>query len=81
MNARAEFEVPRLASGTYTAYFCDFGCRHVMGDLYPTPFVVVQSAVEGRLRASMDRMRQDLLLEGRQCVPYEAQNAVPAGLG
>jgi hypothetical protein len=60
VNASTEFEVPHLASGTYTAYFCDSGCRHVMGDLYPTSFVVVQSALEGRLRAGMERMRQDL---------------------
>jgi hypothetical protein len=66
VKARAEFEVPQIASGTYTAYFCDFGCRHVMGDLYPAPFVVVQSALEGRLRSRMDRMRQDLQSTARE---------------
>ena len=66
VKARAEFEVPPIASGTYTAYFCDSGCRHVLGDLYPTPFVVVQSEVEGRLRARMDRMRQDLRSKARE---------------
>jgi hypothetical protein len=65
-NASTEFEVPQIASGTYTAYFCDSGCRHVMGDLYPTPFVVVQSAVEQRLRARMDRMRQELRSTARE---------------
>jgi hypothetical protein len=66
VKARAEFEVPQVASGTYTAYSCDSGCHHVMGDLYPTSFVVVQSAVEGRLRARMDRMRQDLRSTARE---------------
>jgi hypothetical protein len=66
VKARTELEVPQIASGTYTAYFCDFGCRHVMGDLYPNSFEVVQSPVEARLRASMDRMRQDLRSTARQ---------------
>jgi hypothetical protein len=66
VNARAEFEVPQLASGTYTAYFCDAECRHVMGDLYPNSFVVVQSPLEARLRARMDRMRQDLRSTSRE---------------
>jgi hypothetical protein len=60
VNVRTEFEVPRLRSGTYTAYFCDWGCRHIMTDMYPVPFEVVQSPVEARLRARMDRMRHDL---------------------
>jgi hypothetical protein len=58
VNARVEFEVPHLASGTYTAYFCDSRCRHVMGDVYPASFVIVQSVLEGRLRARMEGMRQ-----------------------
>jgi hypothetical protein len=66
VNARAEFEVPRLESGTYTAYFCDYGCRHVMGDLYPNSFVVVQAPLEARLRARMDRMRRDLRSTARE---------------
>jgi hypothetical protein len=66
VTARAEFEVPQLASGTYTAYFCDAGCRHVMGDLYPNSFVVVQSPLESRLRGRMDQMRRGLRSTARE---------------
>jgi hypothetical protein len=66
VNVRTEFEVPRLRSGTYTAYFCDWGCRHIMTDMYPVPFEVVQSPVEARLRARMDRMRQGLQSTARE---------------
>jgi hypothetical protein len=66
VSASAELEVPRIASGDYTAYFCDWGCRHLMGDLYPNSFVVVQSPLEARLRARMDRMRQDLRSTSRE---------------
>jgi hypothetical protein len=66
VTARAEFEVPQLASDTYTAYFCDAGCRHVMGDLYPNSFVVVQSPLEGRLRARMARMQQGMRSTARE---------------
>jgi hypothetical protein len=37
-----------------------------MGDLYPNSFVVVQSPVEARLRARMDRMRRDLRSTARE---------------
>ena len=66
VNVRTEFEVPHLRSGTYTAYFCDWGCRHVMTDMFPVPFEVVQSPVEARLRARMDGMRQDLKSTARE---------------
>jgi hypothetical protein len=66
VTASTEFEIPRIASGAYTAYFCDSGCRHVMGTLYPVPFEVVQSPLEARLRARMDRMGQDLRSTARE---------------
>ncbi|MGH2817145.1 MAG: hypothetical protein ACRDJS_01645 [Actinomycetota bacterium] len=66
VNVRTEFEVPRLPSGTYTAYFCDWGCRHVMTDLYPVPFKVVQSPVDARMQVRMDALRHDLEASARK---------------
>jgi hypothetical protein len=64
LRARSEFVVPDLASGKYSAYACDLGCRAPLSDVRPTPLRIFQSEMEarvvGRLERVRDRMRSEI---------------------
>jgi hypothetical protein len=67
VEVAVDYVVPPLSSGTHSLYACDAGCHVHLGDLSPQPVEVVESRLELRMQAELDRSQGELwrTLDGR----------------